>query len=329
MAPARSAARARARPSRRAGAARGLRAPPPAAGSSATRGRGRGRSRPALRPRRRRSRALLGDVVLAAAAPRRRVSLISSQFLPASRASRPADAHQRPARRGASRRAAGTRACPCASPRCGSPIGSQRAAVPEQHRAAAVLALGDHALEAAVLDRVVLDLHGEALLGRVEARPLGHGPALEHAVELEAEVVVQAAWRRASGRRTSCPPAVRPPAPRLGRARSRACAGTRAACAPRRRRRSRSSRRRRDCGPRAPRAAQLVEAGAHPGVAVVTASSLHGPRTDPARRTRPDPARDRVAVARGVCARSGSCWRSRARTPHRARRIPPRRPGRS
>jgi hypothetical protein len=64
-------------------------------------------------------------------------------------------------------------------------------AVPEQHGAAAVLALGDHALEAAILDGMVLGLHGEALVRRVEARPLRHRPAEEDAVELEAEVVVE------------------------------------------------------------------------------------------------------------------------------------------
>ena len=39
--------------------------------------------------------------------------------------------------------------------------------------------------------RVVLDLHRQPLDRRVEARPLGHGPALHHAVELEPEIEVQ------------------------------------------------------------------------------------------------------------------------------------------
>ncbi len=67
------------------------------------------------------------------------------------------------------------------------------AGVPEHHRAAAVLALGDGALEVAVLDGVVLDVHGEPPDLGVEARPLGHGPADEDAVEFEPQVVVQAA----------------------------------------------------------------------------------------------------------------------------------------
>src|SRR6185503_10607810 len=49
-----------------------------------------------------------------------------------------------------------------------------------------------HALESAIVQRMVLRLHGEALVGRVEARSLRHGPALEHALELEPEVVMQA-----------------------------------------------------------------------------------------------------------------------------------------
>src|SRR5262249_8851777 len=58
--------------------------------------------------------------------------------------------------------------------------------------AAAVLALGDDALERGVLEGMVLDLYGEALLRGVEARALGDRPREQDAVELEAEVVVQA-----------------------------------------------------------------------------------------------------------------------------------------
>ena len=66
------------------------------------------------------------------------------------------------------------------------------APVPEHDRAAAILALGDGALERAVVERMVLDMDGEPALGRVQARALRHRPALQHAVQLEAEVVVQA-----------------------------------------------------------------------------------------------------------------------------------------
>ena len=67
------------------------------------------------------------------------------------------------------------------------------AVVPHDHRAAAVLAFRDLAFEAAVVERMVLHVHGHALVGRVEARPLGNGPALQRAIELEPEVVVQVA----------------------------------------------------------------------------------------------------------------------------------------
>jgi hypothetical protein len=40
-------------------------------------------------------------------------------------------------------------------------------AVPEHDGAAAVLALGDRAFEVAIVERVVLDLDGQALVGRV------------------------------------------------------------------------------------------------------------------------------------------------------------------
>ena len=65
------------------------------------------------------------------------------------------------------------------------------ALVPEHDGAAAVLALGDDAFEAAVLHGVVFDLDGEALVGDDVAGALGDGPAFEHAVPAEAEVVVE------------------------------------------------------------------------------------------------------------------------------------------
>ena len=69
-------------------------------------------------------------------------------------------------------------------------MGFPGAGVPDDHVAAAVLAGGDHALEVDVLDRVILDVDGEALDRRVECRPVRHGPAREYAVHLEPQVVV-------------------------------------------------------------------------------------------------------------------------------------------
>ena len=43
----------------------------------------------------------------------------------------------------------------------------------------------------AVVERVVLDVHGQVALARLERDALRHGPARERAVALEAEVVVE------------------------------------------------------------------------------------------------------------------------------------------
>ena len=66
-----------------------------------------------------------------------------------------------------------------------------RAAVPDLDRAGSVLALWDLALEGGVLERVVLDVHREVLLPRLEGNAFRHGPAGESAVALEPEVVVE------------------------------------------------------------------------------------------------------------------------------------------
>jgi hypothetical protein len=46
-------------------------------------------------------------------------------------------------------------------------LGRPVAAIPQHHRAAAVLALGDGALEVAIVERMILDLHGQAAIGRI------------------------------------------------------------------------------------------------------------------------------------------------------------------
>src|SRR6185437_5855389 len=66
------------------------------------------------------------------------------------------------------------------------------AAVPDHDRAAAILALGDGALEFVVIDRVILDLHGEPLFARDKAWAARHRPALHHAVKLKPQIIVQA-----------------------------------------------------------------------------------------------------------------------------------------
>jgi hypothetical protein len=64
-------------------------------------------------------------------------------------------------------------------------------AIPDHDRAAAVPALRNSAFEGVVFNRVVLDVHREALFARVEAGPTRHRPALHDAIEFEPKIVVQ------------------------------------------------------------------------------------------------------------------------------------------
>ena len=66
-------------------------------------------------------------------------------------------------------------------------------AVPDLDRPGPVLTRRDLALEGGVVERVVLDVHGEVALPGLERDPLRHRPARERAVALEAEVVVEPA----------------------------------------------------------------------------------------------------------------------------------------
>ncbi len=64
------------------------------------------------------------------------------------------------------------------------------AAVPEDHRAGAVIARGDHRLEIEVLERVVLGADGQPAIAGIEARPPGDREARERSADLEAEIVM-------------------------------------------------------------------------------------------------------------------------------------------
>ena len=70
--------------------------------------------------------------------------------------------------------------------------GCPRALIPEHDDAGAVPGR-DHALERSVLNRMILDVHGQPLRLRIERGSLGDGPRQQHSVVLEAEVVVQVA----------------------------------------------------------------------------------------------------------------------------------------
>ena len=66
-----------------------------------------------------------------------------------------------------------------------------RAAIPDLDGSGAVLAGRDRALEVAVLERVILDVHGEMPLAPAKWNALRHRPACQCAVSLETKVVVQ------------------------------------------------------------------------------------------------------------------------------------------
>ena len=70
-------------------------------------------------------------------------------------------------------------------------VGDPAPAIPDHHRAAAVLALRDRAFESVVLDRMIFDVHGEPLFAGHQARTARHRPALHHAIEFEAQIVMQ------------------------------------------------------------------------------------------------------------------------------------------
>ena len=64
-------------------------------------------------------------------------------------------------------------------------------AIPQHHRAAAIFASRNGALERRIGHRMVLGAHREALVLGVHARPARHRPAFEHAVHLDTEIEMQ------------------------------------------------------------------------------------------------------------------------------------------
>src|SRR5437879_10710764 len=70
-------------------------------------------------------------------------------------------------------------------------VGGIHAAVPNDHLARPVLPGRDHALERSVVVRVVLRLHGEPPLGRIEGWASRNGPRFQDPLRFEPEVVVE------------------------------------------------------------------------------------------------------------------------------------------
>src|SRR5690348_7465968 len=75
----------------------------------------------------------------------------------------------------------------------GIELGRPRPPVPDHDRAGPIFALRDDTFEVTILERVIFDMDGKPLFARDEARTFRHGPALQDAIELEAEVVMKPA----------------------------------------------------------------------------------------------------------------------------------------
>src|SRR6266567_2173683 len=65
------------------------------------------------------------------------------------------------------------------------------AAVPNHHRSRAIVAFGDFALKAAILERMIFHVNGEAFVGVALGRSLGHSPGLQRPIDRQPEIVVQ------------------------------------------------------------------------------------------------------------------------------------------
>jgi hypothetical protein len=69
------------------------------------------------------------------------------------------------------------------------------APVPHDHRAGTILPRRDRSLEAGVFQRMILHVHGETAIGRVEAGSSRDRPALQHLAELQPKIIVEPARR--------------------------------------------------------------------------------------------------------------------------------------
>src|ERR1039458_3089811 len=63
--------------------------------------------------------------------------------------------------------------------------------IPHDHGSGAVVVLGNVALEIEIRNGMILHVHRQPLVRRIERRPLRHRPRFQHAFHLQAEVVVQ------------------------------------------------------------------------------------------------------------------------------------------
>ena len=66
-------------------------------------------------------------------------------------------------------------------------------AVPHHHRPSAILALRDNSFEVFVFDRMIFHFHCEMFFTSFPGQPFGQRPRFQHALHLEAEIVMQTA----------------------------------------------------------------------------------------------------------------------------------------
>src|ERR1700693_6609193 len=72
------------------------------------------------------------------------------------------------------------------------PFDFERAVVPNNHVAGAIISLRYFTLELGVLERMIFRLNSEAFIARVHRRAFGDGPGLQYAVDFQTEIVMQA-----------------------------------------------------------------------------------------------------------------------------------------
>src|SRR5690554_2207786 len=70
-----------------------------------------------------------------------------------------------------------------------------RAPIPDNDRAAAILTFGDSALEGSIFERMILHMDRETLLARHQAWSLCDRPAFQDTINLQAQIIMQAARR--------------------------------------------------------------------------------------------------------------------------------------
>ena len=66
------------------------------------------------------------------------------------------------------------------------------AAIPQHHAAATILAFRNVAFKTAVIERMILHMHGQMLGQWLQAGPFGNGPGFQRSVHFQAKVIMQA-----------------------------------------------------------------------------------------------------------------------------------------